>query len=108
MCQSVGLPRARAGDDQERRTRRAVLLPDAMLGGSSLLAIEGLEMGEGHRWQIGLQQANQSTTFLVLFATPAQSRRSHMRGDKVSSTVAPAEPKARRPPAEHCGWVMRE
>jgi hypothetical protein len=28
-----------------------------MLDGSSLFQIEGLEIGDGHRWQIGLQQA---------------------------------------------------
>jgi hypothetical protein len=27
----------------------------AMLDGSSLLTIEGLEIGDSHRWQIGLQ-----------------------------------------------------
>ena len=53
----VGLPGARAGDDQERRPGRCVLLLDAMLDGASLFAIEGLEIGGGHRWQIGLQQA---------------------------------------------------
>ena len=66
----VGLPGARAGDDQEGCPWNRVLLPHAMLDGSSLFAIEGLEIGDGHRWQIGLQQVNQSTIFLVLFATP--------------------------------------
>ena len=48
MRHGVGLPRARAGDDQESRRRRSVLLLDAMLDGSSLFAIEGLEIGGGH------------------------------------------------------------
>ena len=53
----VGLPGARAGDDQERWPQRCVLLPDAMLDGASLFTIEGIEIGDGHRWQIGLQRA---------------------------------------------------
>jgi hypothetical protein len=52
---SVGLPGTRAGDDQERRARRAVLRLDAILDGSSLFTIQGLEIGDGHQWQTGLQ-----------------------------------------------------
>jgi hypothetical protein len=51
----VGLPGTRAGDDQERCARRSVLRLDAMLDGSSLFTIEGLEIGDSHRWQTGLQ-----------------------------------------------------
>jgi hypothetical protein len=97
--QGVGLPRARAGDDQERPAWRCVVIFDAVLNGSSLVAIEGLEIADGHRWEIGVEQANQSTMFLVLFATLLPS---HKRGDKLSSTVVPAESKTRRSPAEHC------
>ena len=48
MRHGVGLPRARAGDDQESRRRRRVLLLDAVLDGSSLFRIEGLKIGGGH------------------------------------------------------------
>jgi hypothetical protein len=47
----VGLPGTRAGDDQERCARRSVVRVDAMLDGSSLFTIEGLEIGDSHRWQ---------------------------------------------------------
>ena len=47
MRHGVGLPRASAGDDQER-LRRCVLLLDAMLDGSSLFRIESLKIGGGH------------------------------------------------------------
>ena len=49
MCQGVGLAGARSGDDEERHRRRRLLLPDAMLNGSSLFGIEGLKIGDGHR-----------------------------------------------------------
>ena len=52
--QGVGLPGARAGDDEKRRTRRGILLPHTMLDSSTLFAVEGLEISNGHRWQIGL------------------------------------------------------
>ena len=51
----VGLPGTRAGDDQEGDPWSRVLLPDAMLDGSSLFTIEGLKIGDSHRWQTGLQ-----------------------------------------------------
>ena len=68
VCQGVGLSGTRAGDDEERRTRCGVLLPYPMLDGSSLFAVEGLEISNGHRWQIGLQHSCHSITILVLFA----------------------------------------
>jgi hypothetical protein len=51
----VGLPRTRAGDDQERCAWRFVVRLNAMLDGSALLTIEDLEIGDSHRWQTGLQ-----------------------------------------------------
>ena len=39
MRQGVGLARTGAGDDEERRPRRAVLLPDAMLDGPPLFGL---------------------------------------------------------------------
>ena len=47
--QGVGLAGPCAGDHQERRSRRAVLLPDAVLDGPPLLWIEGLKVGGGYR-----------------------------------------------------------
>jgi hypothetical protein len=55
MGHGVGLPRIRAGDDQERGARRSVVRVDGMLDGSSLLTVEGLKIGDSHQWQIGLQ-----------------------------------------------------
>lgn len=49
MRQGICLPGARARDDEERFTRGGVLILDAVLGGSSLLRIERLELGSGHR-----------------------------------------------------------
>ncbi len=49
MRQGICLPGARARDDEERFTRGGVLILDAVLGGSSLLRIERLEVGSGHR-----------------------------------------------------------
>ena len=40
--QRVGLSGARAGDDEQRRARRAGLFLNAMLHSSSLLRIEGI------------------------------------------------------------------
>jgi hypothetical protein len=49
MRQSIGLPGARAGDNEERWTWRSIQLLDAMLDGSSLFTIKELKIGDGHR-----------------------------------------------------------
>jgi hypothetical protein len=49
MRQGICLPGARARDDEDRYTRGGVLILDAVLDGSSLLRIERLEVGSGHR-----------------------------------------------------------
>ncbi len=45
----VGLARAGAGDDEQRRGGTRIALADAMLDGAPLLRIELFEMSEGHR-----------------------------------------------------------
>ena len=48
MRQGVGLARTCTRDDEERRARRAVLFPHAMLDGPPLFGVEGLKIGGGH------------------------------------------------------------
>ena len=87
----VGLPGARAGDDQEGCPWSRVLLPDAMLDGSSLFAIEGLEIGDGHRWQIGLQQVKPINHLSRFVRNSYQVSTLPYAGRQGSSTVVPAE-----------------
>jgi hypothetical protein len=87
----VGLPGARAGDDQEGYPWSRVLLPDAMLDGSSLFAIEGLEIGDGHRWQFGLQQVKPINHLSRFVRNSYQVSTLPYAGLQGSSTVVPAE-----------------
>jgi len=57
VSHGVGLPGTRPGDDQERCAWCSVLRLNAMLDGSSLFTIEGLEIAGSHRWQIGQHKA---------------------------------------------------
>ena len=50
MRQGVGLARSGTRDDEERRPRRAVLLPNAMLDGPPLFGVEGLKVGGYRQW----------------------------------------------------------
>src|SRR6516225_1238497 len=87
----VGLPEARAGDDQEGCPWSRVLLPDAMLDGSSVFAIEGLEIGHGHRWQIGLQQVKPINHLSRFVRTSYRVSTLPYAGRQGSSTDVPPE-----------------
>ena len=69
MCQGVGLAGTCAGDDEERRTRRACFSPHPVLDSASLFAVEAFKIGNGHPGQIGQRRSRYSITILVLFET---------------------------------------
>jgi hypothetical protein len=62
-----------------------------MLDGSSLFAIEGLEIGDGHRWQIGLQQVKPINHLSRFVRNSYQVSTLPYAGRQGSSTVVPAE-----------------
>ena len=53
MGERVGLAGSRARDDQQRASRRAVLLADAVFDCPSLFGIEFFQIGQGRRLRIG-------------------------------------------------------
>jgi transposase len=53
--QGVRLAGPRASNDEQRRARRCVILPDAMLDSPPLFTIEFFEIGDGHRLRISLE-----------------------------------------------------
>ena len=75
--QGVGLAGPGAGDDEERRARRAVLLPDAVLDGPPLLRIEGLKVGGGYRHGSNrpFREKESRSLIPVLFATTSPGLR---------------------------------
>ncbi len=52
--QGVGLAGPSPGDDEERRARRRIVRPDAMLDSPPLFRIEFFEIGDGHRLRISV------------------------------------------------------
>jgi hypothetical protein len=79
-----------------------------MLDGSSLFAIEGLEIGDGHRWQIGLQQVKPINHLSRFVRNSYQVSTLPYAGDKEAQPSSSQKSRAQRSPAEHCGPVMRE
>ena len=55
MHQGVGLAGPRAGNDEQWRARRRIVLPDATLDSSSLFRIEFFEIGDGHWLRISME-----------------------------------------------------
>src|ERR1700720_1664151 len=53
--QGVGLAGPRAGNDEERRARRRIVLPHAMLDGPPLFRIEFFEIGDRHWLRISME-----------------------------------------------------
>src|SRR5207244_2769969 len=84
-------PEPAPAGDQEGCPWSRVLLPDAMLDGSSLFAIEGLEIGDGHRWQIGLQQVKPINHLSRFVRNSYQVSTLPYAGRQGSSTVVPAK-----------------